>query len=349
MTLHLLKLIWNQRKANTLIILELFLVFIVLWVCNYQLYVYFQRLNEPLGFDYKHVYKVIISELPDTHPDWREGRNHIEEVYELIDRIRICPGVEHVSISSGAMPFDGYYSGGKLVSDSTVVWLKWGDISPEFIDVFRLKPQNPAVDLKKELVENRILMSPDVWEKLFPEGTQEYVFYLNEDKNETLRTHGITTPVKLSAYHSPYPHAYDFIRKNELIEFGGGNIEVMIRVQPKADKNFPVKFKEQMKGRLAVGNTYVTELGSVEEFKKRYYTVGGDEDNFYQQLFILGFFMVNVFRDYWYFLVTHGSTTRRNRIADCYRFFQVGIERFYDQGGVITVGYYMASGRFRLS
>ncbi|MCC8153631.1 MAG: hypothetical protein LIP01_05085 [Tannerellaceae bacterium] len=129
---HLLTLIWNQRKSNALITVELFLIFILLWVCNYQLYSNLKRLHEPIGFDFNHVYKVNMSELPETHPDWEDNRNKIEEIYTLIDRIKECPGIEHVSLSSYAIPFSSYSNTLLLSSSIGATQVKHGDIFPEF-------------------------------------------------------------------------------------------------------------------------------------------------------------------------------------------------------------------------
>ncbi|MCC8154410.1 MAG: ABC transporter permease, partial [Tannerellaceae bacterium] len=89
---------------------------------------------------------------------------------------------------------------------------------------------------------------------------------------------------------------YQHLSRNEVIQQGYiYNRELAIRVSPAADKDFPEKFKELMKEQLTLGNLYVTEIVPLEILKKRYYATTGDEDKFYQNLFVLGFFIVNIF------------------------------------------------------
>ena len=49
---------WNERKANVLIFLELLVVFICLLYASDYLYVKYKEYKQPLGFDISHVYKV---------------------------------------------------------------------------------------------------------------------------------------------------------------------------------------------------------------------------------------------------------------------------------------------------
>ncbi|MCC8154411.1 MAG: hypothetical protein LIP01_09460 [Tannerellaceae bacterium] len=197
---HLFRIIWNQRSANVLILIELFLVFILLWVCNYQLWVYINRLNEPLGFDYKHVYVVTPQSFPREYPAWQEGRNEVEDYFAFADRLRSCPGVEAVSISSDALPFAPYSSSIPLSSDNGTSFPRLGEIMPEFIDVFCLNPMNSSVNLKKELVENHFIISQETRNELFPEGSGSDVFYIGENKEKAYRTNGIIKPVKQTEY-----------------------------------------------------------------------------------------------------------------------------------------------------
>ena len=57
---HLLKLIWNRKRINFLITVEIFISFIVLFVVILFAVYYGDNYRRPLGFDYEHVWNVTI-------------------------------------------------------------------------------------------------------------------------------------------------------------------------------------------------------------------------------------------------------------------------------------------------
>lgn len=58
---HLFRLMWNRRKMNTLMIIEIFISFIVIFVLMQSLVKFAVYYNEPLGFDYKNVWNLEIN------------------------------------------------------------------------------------------------------------------------------------------------------------------------------------------------------------------------------------------------------------------------------------------------
>jgi putative ABC transport system permease protein len=58
---HLLTLIWNRRKANILITLEIFACFLVLFATVAMAVYYADNYRQPLGFDYENVWSVATS------------------------------------------------------------------------------------------------------------------------------------------------------------------------------------------------------------------------------------------------------------------------------------------------
>ena len=99
---HILTLIWNKKKSNFLLFLEIFISFLILFsvltfvVRNLRIY------NSPLGFESKNVWNAylrISSDIDSTDVAEMKSRIHRE--------LLAFPEVEHVSFSSGQVPFSG--------------------------------------------------------------------------------------------------------------------------------------------------------------------------------------------------------------------------------------------------
>ena len=105
---HLFTLIWNRRRANLLLITEIFLAFVVLFVVG-SLLVYNQRnYRTPLGFAYEPVWRVDLD--PGTQP--RAGR--LATVRQVMARLRAMPEVVAVGRTSSNTPFSGSTNGSSV-------------------------------------------------------------------------------------------------------------------------------------------------------------------------------------------------------------------------------------------
>ncbi|HEX8503730.1 MAG TPA: ABC transporter permease [Hymenobacter sp.] len=102
---HLFTLIWNRRRANLLLITEIFLAFVVLFVVG-SLLVYNQRnYRTPLGFAYEQVWRVHLD--PGALP--QAGR--LATVRQVMARLRAMPEVVAVGRTSSNTPFSGSTNG----------------------------------------------------------------------------------------------------------------------------------------------------------------------------------------------------------------------------------------------
>ena len=98
---HLFTLIWNRRRANFLLIAEIFLAFVVLFVVGSML-VYNQRnYRTPLGFAYEQVWRMGLD--PGIQP--QAGR--LATVRQVMARLRAMPEVVAVGRTSSNTPFSG--------------------------------------------------------------------------------------------------------------------------------------------------------------------------------------------------------------------------------------------------
>ncbi|MBC8085125.1 MAG: ABC transporter permease [Hymenobacter sp.] len=102
---HLFTLIWNRRRANFLLIAEIFLAFVVLFVVGSLLVYNQQNYRTPLGFSYEQVWRVSLD--PGTQP--QAGR--LATVRQVMARLRAMPEVVAVGRTSSNTPFSGSMNG----------------------------------------------------------------------------------------------------------------------------------------------------------------------------------------------------------------------------------------------
>jgi putative ABC transport system permease protein len=97
MTLHLLKLIWNRKRANVLIITEILLSFLVLAAVTTVAVHYWRNYQAPLGFSYERIWDIVVR-VPrgiDSTPE--VDRERLARFARLMEAVRQAPEVESTS------------------------------------------------------------------------------------------------------------------------------------------------------------------------------------------------------------------------------------------------------------
>ena len=96
--------LWNERKMNMLIYLELVIVSVFLWYAADALFVNYKGYSRPLGFDISHVYHVELATVPQNSTDYDTSAVHNQcgaaDFLTLRDRLAHHPKVEDVCFTS---------------------------------------------------------------------------------------------------------------------------------------------------------------------------------------------------------------------------------------------------------
>ena len=101
---HLFKLIWNKKKAHSLLIAEIWASFLVLFGLTSLIVYNVSNYREPLGFTYENVWAVNLNNNQDT-------TEVAEKVKAVSQRLRAYSEVESVSRMSDNIPFSTYHNG----------------------------------------------------------------------------------------------------------------------------------------------------------------------------------------------------------------------------------------------
>lgn len=111
---HLFTLIWNRKRANALLITEVFAAFIVLFAVG-SLGVYMGRNYQvPLGFAYENVWRIDLNAGPQPR------NQQLGTLQQVLRHLQAIPGVEKVVRSGPNTPFAfSTHNGGLDAGDST--------------------------------------------------------------------------------------------------------------------------------------------------------------------------------------------------------------------------------------
>jgi putative ABC transport system permease protein len=101
MITHLFKLIWNKKKQNFLLMLEILISFMVMFAVFTAAVYYYRNYNKPIGFDYENVWSFKYDD-----PEGMRDADSIAAFNHTIKKmIAAMPQVESVSFSDINTPF----------------------------------------------------------------------------------------------------------------------------------------------------------------------------------------------------------------------------------------------------
>lgn len=285
---HIFKIIWTERKTNTWLLLELILVFCILWFCADYLYFMVNRYLEPKGFDIEHTYRIEFGTKDDWEGDWEERINYKWAIY---DRVKAYPTVEQASYSVFAQPY-GAYTGNKYLVDSVEQMVTDKMVTPEFFDVFHIKMITGRIFNWDDAVSGNYAIISAGADNLFAHKPPTEIKYIDLGKNKH-KVIGVAERSKKNDYDD-YAHiAYVPLKKDD--DFMPSWSDLSIRVKPEADYNFIEKFKEDMQAQLEVGPYYLTSVVSIEKDRQRAIDRAGYDNNFKSIYSIAGFLIINIF------------------------------------------------------
>ncbi|RGN49121.1 MULTISPECIES: ABC transporter permease [unclassified Bacteroides] len=147
---NILKQLWNQRRSNFWIALEIALVFVFLWFILNFIFKQYEAFNRPMGFNIEDVYEVKINNLPASAANYVKqeefGTTSNEDLLTLLSRLRRVEGIEAVAPTSCSRPYSGCNGTRMFASIHGTDTIARGGmfrvVTPEYFDVFRiLTPQ----------------------------------------------------------------------------------------------------------------------------------------------------------------------------------------------------------------
>jgi hypothetical protein len=299
---------WNRRRSNTWIAVELLLVFCLAWYIADYLFVYNYNLSIPNYRDTDHTLQVKLARLPETNPEYRaeesEGEAQVANYRRIVQMIGDYPGVEAVGVSfGGATPGSGNYWGAVMHASNDTVNEANGqritfDPAYDFFRVFGYSTgggQRPAsVNDFDWGAANGIVIGRKVEQMIYPEGGsalgKEIVSWRNSDERFVVT--GVVDDIKRFNYDRPQGAFYF---ASPLKADNVNNAEISIRHSASvSSRAFRDKFKAEMTDRLRVGNYYLLSVTSYAAIHEKTDREFGMTSNIRLRAYMMAFFLLNI-------------------------------------------------------
>lgn len=318
--------LWNNRRGNAWLAVELLLVFCLLWYMVDFFFLIGHTRGLPTCRSVEHTWQVGLDQLPDTHPDYQPGESDstaLEANFaRVLDRIRQCDGVEGLAVfTQASSPASGGFWGltFRTLQDTSrvrTVQSVYLDPAEDFFRVFAYTDAkgNPVSVYDFDWsAPHAVVVGNMMAEALFATGNP--IGQAVEETDETHRKYkltGVVGDIKRFDYDRPEAAAYLPIRVN------AGNIKNMeIAVRSRAsqsDEAFLAMFTEKMILGLRIGNFYLYGVNSYTKLQAEVDTLFGQTAKYQSRTLLMLFFFLNtllcVAGTFWYRV-----NTRRGEIG----------------------------------
>lgn len=306
MLIHVFKQLWNRKRSNLWLGIELLLVFCLLWYIVDYFFVLEYNKSLPSCRDLNHTWKVDVALLPAEHPDYQEGEGDpaalVDNYHRVLDRIRHYKDIESVAVlSSWGAPGSGSYWGAWFQNRRDTTLRGGGqsitfDPQTDFFRVFRYTTQvgEPVSvndfdwsDPRAMVIGNRAMKT------FFPDGNAIGGILENpRQPDDYYVVKGVVGDIKRFDYERPQSALYTAERiKDDNI----ASWDIAVRSRGSvADKRFQEDFMKTMSRELRIGNFYLRGLKSYNRIEAETTFSFGQTNNVRIQTGMLLFFLINI-------------------------------------------------------
>lgn len=268
---HILKLIINQWRGNLWILAELFISFICIWQVGNVFSSLLSHKLRDTGFDLEHVYRVTTAIREKDSPSYDPDSPLTDNWKELVERVRRCPGVESVGLTSyTAFLYTGSTNERAYFGDTTRTTALRGQLTPDVIRVLHITSPSPEVDLVKETSTGQtcFLVSPQAMEQLYDKNTVRCRIYTKDERDKAYP--GILCSYLTNEYadNNDNRALWEIWSEGRMIEKNANkDLTMLIRVHPDADHDFRETFLSTMRAQLTAGNLSIVNLTRMEDYR----------------------------------------------------------------------------------
>ena len=302
--------LWNERKGNVLIFLELLVVSVFLWYMVDTLYVNYKEYERPLGFDISHVYHVRLATVPQSSADYDTTAIHSHygggDFLTLYDRLAHNPSVESVCYTSNNhFHYRGSNSFATFKNDSLARQGYLRHVDPAYFRVFRVKTAHGESweKLEQALHDNQIVVTGTVAETFFGDAgkaERKEIWITDQGRTDSMayRIGAVSEPQRYADFSS-YDYAYykpvgteEAFRNSSAVV--ADVLNLFIRVKPAADNSrFVDDFTREMFQQMRLGNIYLKEVIPMTYYRNEFLRSWVDNIRMYASCIL--FFLLNVF------------------------------------------------------
>lgn len=283
----ILKQIWNQRKMNLWIFLELLAVSFFLWLVLDPVYVLNVNKLTPRGYESEGRYVLELGSYSKNHGnyDTTETKALRREAFMRIARIvREQPEIEGISITGGnAFPNAGGGYSATFFADTTQTAMEKGVIArwssnsrkenSQFFQTHGMKDARNGKDIvvPSDAAERKLCyISADMAKRLYGsvEVVGKKIFFGGDRQSEEIA--GVFEDYKHYDYSQPFPFVVRFDK--ELVEVAGLlDYSIVFRLKDGVNTEvFENRFVKEVSPQLKQGNYYLGKFRTFEEVGRNF-------------------------------------------------------------------------------
>lgn len=310
----------HRMRSNAWLLLELALVFGVVWYMVDYFFVLGYNLHMPSYIDRSHVWQIEVGQLPVTHPEYQAGESDstaLETNFaRVMDRLQGFPGVEAVAVSFyGGLIGGGTYAGISFPypADTTCEFYAqslYVDPRYDYFRVYRLSTaegRRPLSLHDYDWADPRTLVVCDLAARQLFGGREEALgkeitSLQGMDGPQSYVVRGVIDQTKRFPYFRPRPVVVQARRADRT-----NIVRAEISLRSGADRSdvvFLRELNEKLAPMLRIGNFYLRSVRSLCDIGDRTSHFFGFTNTYHIRAGLLLFFLINislcVIGSFWY-------------------------------------------------
>lgn len=306
---HIFKIIWSERRVNLWILIELIIIFTILWFCSDYLTFMLRRYLKPVGFDIENTYMIDIMQDEDKINKLVEetGKSKEEIATEygwiIFDRIERNPDIEHISISINAYPYNGGMNSSETYINDDTIQVRGTVydrvVSPGYFDVFKIKIDKGNRFTWDDLGRRVAIVNGDENDCFgkFPIDEVDKIVYRNRSSDDVVYdVIGRVNRTKRDPFYPYENEVYTLFDRNKMAHLATGSAKICVRIKDNVDKeSFCDKSSNEMYDQLNVGPFYLSMVTPFTKIKDKYMFWWDYDGKFKSIGAISTFLLINIF------------------------------------------------------
>ena len=303
--------LWNQRRQNAWIFLELLVAGFFLWTVIDPIYVLTANRAIPRGYDPEGLYVVNIGTYDRTHgsydPDMASDSMNLVAYHRIVRILREQPEVDSWTISAySSFPNSGSWSGTQIFADTASLHERKGYVHAqryEFVTLdgsnllrtYGMKDARTGGDLRlPEQPGGKAFISERLAQRLF--GTADAVGKKVYESNEPLEVVGVFRDFKHRDYEQPYPLIIEMHKDMLGSPYMAWQYTFILRLKPGVDAStFRQRFRQEVEPQLVIGNFYCEGLREFSALSEAYAMQSGVTNKLRLQYALTAFALLCIF------------------------------------------------------
>lgn len=262
---HLLKLVWNRKRANALLIAEIFFSFIVIFAVLTMAISFGSSWRRPVGYEWKGVWDVSMEfDIDYGESGGAEDKKLRPVVKRMMDEIRSFPEVEGAA-GSNTPPYAFSSSNGTWTIKGRQVNLTWDDVTDDFAEVMKMKIVRGRWFTAEDdaSTEQPVVIDADAAKDIF--GNEDPIGQKLEDEPRPLRIVGVVSEFRKDGETGSKMNMV-FRRVAMNGAYGRLGSHILVRVRP----GTPADFEEKLVARLeAVAPDMIFRVRHMDKMRDR--------------------------------------------------------------------------------